>query len=284
MPDCKVAIVSGAAQGMGEEVVRALANEGYTVIAIDVQDEKLQKVSSELNRIGLRVVAFHADVCDSSRIETIIDYIDRKYGRIDVLVNNAGVLSVGEVTSVSDEEWARTFAVNTTGVFHLSRSVCKRMKARSEGAVVTISSNAASVPRTSMAAYCSSKAASLMFTKCLGLEMAQHNIRCNIVSPGATDTEMQAAFWGGSGAIETGIIVVLEDYRVGIPLKKIASTSEVAEAILFLISDRASHITMNNIVVDGPFANPWLLRSLLFEVGLTLGHSVIYFLHTCPIS
>lgn len=247
----KIAIVSGAAQGMGYEVMRALACEGHIVIGIDKQEEKLQIVKSDLQKKGIEVETFYADVTDSLGIETVVDYVEKKYKKIDVLVNVAGVLSVGEITAIDEHEWERTFAINTTGVFNLSKAVCKRMKEKQAGVIITVSSNAATVPRTSMAAYCSSKAASLMFTKCLGLEMAKYNIRCNIVSPGATDTEMQKAFWESGGSIEQGIRGMPEEYRVGIPLRKIANTSDIADAILFLISDRAHHITMNNIVVDG---------------------------------
>ncbi|BAC12910.1 2,3-dihydro-2,3-dihydroxybenzoate dehydrogenase (EC 1.3.1.28) [Oceanobacillus iheyensis HTE831] len=251
MMEKKVAIVTGAAQGMGYEVFHALAVRGYVTIGIDIQEEKLQKIKDIAETDHLAAETFYADVSDSTRVNEIIDQVYKTYGRIDVLVNAAGVLSLGEVTTLSDEDWERTFAVNTNGVFHVSRAVCNRMKENKQGAVVTISSNAASVPRTSMAAYSASKAASLMFTKCLGLEMASHGIRCNIVSPGATDTEMQRAFWKEEADIEKGIKGIPEQYRVGIPLQKIASTTEITEAVLFLLSDSASHITMNNIVVDG---------------------------------
>ncbi|MFS0752440.1 2,3-dihydro-2,3-dihydroxybenzoate dehydrogenase [Oceanobacillus sp. 1P07AA] len=246
-----VAIVTGAAQGMGYEVFHALAARGYVTIGIDIQKEKLQKVKEIVEQDNVAVEIFGADVSDSTRVNEIIDQVYKTYGSIDVLVNAAGVLSQGEVTTLSDEDWERTFAVNTTGVFHISRAVCNRMKENQQGAVVTISSNAASVPRTSMSAYCASKAASLMFTKCLGLEMASYGIRCNIVSPGATDTEMQRAFWNEEADIEKGIKGIPEQYRVGIPLQKIANTSDITEAVLFLLSENARHITMNNIVVDG---------------------------------
>lgn len=102
-----------------------------------------------------------------------------------------------------------------------------------------------------MAAYAASKAASTMFTKCLGLELAQYNIRCNIVSPGSTDTEMQWSLWSDENGAQAAIAGSPEAFKVGIPLKKIATPSNISDAVLFLVTDRANHITMNDICVDG---------------------------------
>ncbi|MFD5456818.1 SDR family oxidoreductase, partial [Streptomyces olivaceus] len=124
------------------------------------------------------------------------------------------------------------------------------------GAVVTVASNAAGVPRAGMAAYAASKAASVMFTKCLGLEVAPLGVRCNTVSPGSTLTEMQRAMWehapGGAEAGRRGVIEGdLAAYRTGIPLGRIAEPADVADAVVFLASDRARHITMHDLYVDG---------------------------------
>lgn len=172
-------------------------------------------------------------------------------GPIDILVNVAGVLRPGLIHSLSDEEWEATFSVNSTGVFNASRSVSKYMMDRRSGSIVTVGSNAAGVPRTSMAAYASSKAAAVMFTKCLGLELAEYNIRCNIVSPGSTETDMQWSLWADENGAEQVIKGSLETFKTGIPLKKLAKPSDIADAVLFLVSGQAGHITMHNLCVDG---------------------------------
>lgn len=247
----KVALVTGAAQGIGEAVTIALSKQGYTVAAIDNNSDKLNILVEELKSKGLNVVGFTVDVADSIAVQKVTDEIEQKIGSVEVLVNVAGVLRMGLINSLSKEDWERTFAVNSTGVFNVSQSVSKYMIERRRGSIVTVGSNAASVPRMSMAAYAASKAAATMFTKCLGLELAQYNIRCNLVSPGSTNTEMQWALWDNENGEQAVIKGSLETFKVGIPLQKIATPSDIANTVLFLISDEANHITMNNVCVDG---------------------------------
>lgn len=247
----KVALVTGSAQGIGEAVTKALCKQGYTVVAIDNNSERLNILVEDLKSQGSNVMSFAIDVSDSNAVQKVIDEVEQKIGPIEVLVNVAGILKMGLINSLSNEDWERTFAVNTTGVFNVSQSVSKYMIGRKRGSIVTVGSNAASVPRMSMAAYAASKAAATMFTKCLGLELAQYNIRCNLVSPGSTNTEMQWALWDNENGEQAVIKGSLETFKVGIPLQKIAKPSDIANTVLFLISDEANHITMNNVCVDG---------------------------------
>lgn len=247
----KVALVTGAAQGIGEAVTIALSKQGYTVAAIDNNSDKLNILVEELKAQGSNVIGFTVDVADSMDVQKVTDEIEQKIGSVEVLVNVAGVLRMGSINSLSKEDWERTFAVNSTGVFNVSQSVSKYMIERRRGSIVTVGSNAASVPRMSMAAYAASKAAATMFTKCLGLELAQYNIRCNLVSPGSTNTEMQWALWDNENGEQAVIKGSLETFKVGIPLQKIATPYDIANTVLFLISDEANHITMNNVCVDG---------------------------------
>lgn len=247
----KVALVTGGAQGIGAVLVQKLASMGVKVAVVDYKEEKLHSYVNQLKEQGLLVYAFPADVADSKAVDEIVDYMEREVGPIDMLVNVAGILSGGPIQTFSDEDWARTFSVNTTGVFYVSRAVSRYMIPRKQGSIVTVGSNAASVPRISFAAYSASKAATIMFTKCLGLELAEHNIRCNIVSPGSTDTDMQRSLWNDDTGAQMMINGIPESYKVGIPLKKIAEPENIADAILFFLSDQSSHITMSNLVVDG---------------------------------
>lgn len=172
---------------------------------------------------------------------------------MDIVVNVAGILRSSEVVELTDEDWAATFAVNTDGVFHVSRAAARRMTERGAGSIVTVASNAAGVPRAGMAAYAASKAAAVMFTKCLGLEVAARGVRCNTVSPGSTLTDMQRALWNGDAEAAARRVVEgdLATHRTGIPLGRIAEPSDVADAVVFLVSDRARHITMHDLYVDG---------------------------------
>jgi 2,3-dihydro-2,3-dihydroxybenzoate dehydrogenase len=245
----KTAVVTGAAQGIGAAVVRALAERGARVAALDTNADGLAILAAEL---GGPVTPFPTDVRDSAAVEETIDRIERDLGPIDILVNVAGILRMNSVASLTDDDWAATFAVNTTGVFNISRAVTRRMVPRRSGVVVTVGSNAATTPRMRMAAYAASKAASAQFTKCLGLELAQYGIRCNVVSPGSTDTAMQRQLWTDAAAgAESVIRGDLETHRLGIPLARLADPSDIADAVVFLASDRARHITMHDLRVDG---------------------------------
>jgi 2,3-dihydro-2,3-dihydroxybenzoate dehydrogenase len=246
----RVALVTGAAQGIGAAVARALAGEA-SIAALDTREEGLSALVEELRARGCRAAAFPADVSDSAAVEAVVERIERELGPIGILANVAGVLRVGPAVSLSDEDWAATFAVNTHGVFHVSRAVARRMVPRQSGAIVTVGSNAAGVPRMQMAAYAASKAASTMFTKCLGLELAQHGIRCNVVSPGSTDTDMQRSLWADEHGAQAVIAGSPETFRVGIPLRRLATPADIAEAVAFLVSDRARHITLHDLCVDG---------------------------------
>lgn len=247
----KVALVTGAAQGIGEAVARALARQGAVVAACDRKEAELIRLTADLCSSGVQAAAYRTDVSCSAEVEAMVKRIEEELGPIEILVNVAGVLRIGGVGSLSDEDWQAHFNVNTNGVFYTSRSVVRRMASRHSGAIVTVSSNASKVPRAQMSAYAASKAASTMFTKCLGLEYARHHIRCNVVSPGSTDTGMQRLLWKDDQGAEPIIAGSLDDYRVGIPLGRIALPSDIADAVVFLVSDRARHMTMQDVCVDG---------------------------------
>lgn len=247
----KVALVTGAAQGIGEAVVRALAEAGAIIAALDLNGAGAEGVAAELRTQGCQAEAFAVDVADSLAVETAVDQVERELGPVEILVNVAGLLRMASIEELRDTDWEAVFAVNASGVFHVSRSVVKRMAPRKSGAIVTVGSNAALVPRTQMAAYCASKAAAAMFTKCLGLEQAANHIRCNIVSPGSTDTAMQRMLWNGQDGVQAVIAGSPESYRLGIPLGRIADPEDIAAAVLFLASDRSRHITMLDLCIDG---------------------------------
>lgn len=247
----QVVVVTGAGGGIGRAVARRLGELGARVAAIDLNIQRLESIVEEMRAAGHHVAALPADVTSRSDVDAVIDKVESQLGPIGYLVNVAGVLRLAPALELSDEDWTATFAVNTNGVFYASRAVANRMVSRRSGAIVTVASNAASVPRMGMAAYGASKAAAIAFTKSLALEVARHGVRCNVVAPGSTDTDMLRSLWTASSGPTHTIRGNLDQFRGGIPLGKVAQPSDIANAVLFLLSDQASHITMHNLYVDG---------------------------------
>ncbi|MEO3977693.1 2,3-dihydro-2,3-dihydroxybenzoate dehydrogenase [Streptomyces sp. CAU 1734] len=247
----KVALVTGAAGGIGAFVAGALAERGVTVAAVDRDGAGLRELAGKAAADGYRIEAFEADVSDGAAVEAVVAEVEQRLGPVEFLVNAAGVMRFGDVLDLGDEDWRATFAVNTDGVFHVSRAVVRAMVPRGRGAVVTVASNAALVARAGMGAYSASKAAAAMLTKGLGLEVARHGIRCNVVAPGSTDTPMLTALWADESGRRATVEGCLETFKGGIPLGKLAVPRDVANAVLFLLSDEASHITLQELTVDG---------------------------------
>ncbi|BCB91797.1 2,3-dihydro-2,3-dihydroxybenzoate dehydrogenase [Phytohabitans suffuscus] len=246
-----VALVTGAAQGIGAAVAGVLAGAGARVAAVDRNPEALATVVTKLEAEGESARGYVVDVCDSEAVDALVQRVEQELGPIGILVNAAGVLHTGRVVELSDRQWSDTFSVNASGVFHMSRAVARRMIQHRHGSIVTVASNAAGVPRTEMAAYAASKAASAQFTRCLGLELSDYGIRCNIVSPGSTETPMLRAMLGDGADLRPVIDGTPAAYRVGIPLRKVAQPRDVAEAVAYLVSDQAGHVTMHDLYVDG---------------------------------
>ncbi|MGW1373485.1 2,3-dihydro-2,3-dihydroxybenzoate dehydrogenase [Streptomyces sp. NPDC002446] len=250
----RLALVTGAGRGIGEAVVTALVERGARVVATDLLPEGAERLAGTYPD---QVTARRLDVTDAAAVEALVAETEDTLGPLDIAVNVAGILHSSPVVDLTDDNWAATFAVNANGVFHVSRAAARRMAERGSGSIVTVASNAAGIPRAGMSAYAASKAAAVMFTKCLGLEVAARGVRCNTVSPGSTRTDMQRALWEAAGSTdeEAAARRVVEGdlaaHRTGIPLGRIAEPADVAEAVAFLVSDRARHITMHDLYVDG---------------------------------
>lgn len=244
-------MVTGAAQGIGQAIVRRLVDEGAFVCAFDLHTEVLEAQARELNADEERVRCMVVDVSRHAEVDGAIAQIECAHP-IDGLVNAAGVLTPASFAATTPAMWMDTFNVNAHGTFFVSHCVGMRMVERRAGAIVNVASNAGSSPRVNMASYCASKAAVLMLTRCMGLELGQHGIRCNSVSPGSTRTPMLERLTGGSDAAHDNLIQGdLATFKTGIPLGRVALPQDIAEGVLFLLSDEARHITMHDLVIDG---------------------------------
>lgn len=253
----RIAVVTGAAGGIGGAVAAALAGHGAVVATTDTAATGIAGAGTTATGTGTRGSKttnphwYRLDVRDADQVSQTVARIEHELGPIGILVNVAGILRTGPVHTFAVPDWDDLFAVNTRGVFLTSREVARRMIPRRQGAIVTVSSNAAGVPRAGMAGYAASKAATTAFTKSLGLELARYGIRCNVVAPGSTDTTMQRALWSGPDGAAAIIAGDPTAFRTGIPLGRLAEPADIAEAVLFLASDRARHITMHDLYVDG---------------------------------
>lgn len=246
-----VALITGAASGIGLALAATLCRENRPVVLCDRDETRLHAAASLLRtEYDGDVCTVLLDVCDDARVQHAITHVEDTFGAIDAAALVAGVLHMGTATQISSDAWQDSLRVNTTGVFNVARAVVKPMVQRKRGALVTVASNAGQTARLDMAAYAASKAAAIMYTKCLGLEVAAHGVRCNVVCPGSTDTPMLRAMVG-DGGFASVIAGNLERYRLGIPLGRVASAQDIADVVAFLLSERARHITMQEICVDG---------------------------------
>jgi len=240
----KIALVTGAAGGIGAAVVSALLAEGALVVAADNRQAASAERTEQLWPATL-------DITDSAAVDALVDTVETRWGPIGLGVNVAGVLATGLVTETGDADWRRVLDINAGGVFHVSRALARVMGPRRSGSIVTVSSNAGGIPRHGMAAYAASKAAATMFTRCLGLELAPLGIRCNIVAPGSTLTPMQTGMWADMEDAARVIAGTPETFRTGIPLGRLAAPEDIAASVVFLLSEAARHITMADLYVDG---------------------------------
>jgi len=242
------AVVTGAARGIGLAVAQALGGAGARVALFDRDQDALAQ-AAEAVQGGAFCRAL--DTTRGDEVEAAVQAFAGEDGRIDMLVNCAGIQRLGLLAELSEEDFAATFSVNVTGTFLVTRAVARRMIPARRGAVVTVSSNAARVPRVKQGAYCASKAAVSHLMRSFGLELAAHGIRCNSIDPGATETDMIRNMVQTMGIGELLLKGSLESFRVGTPLGKNAQVEDVANAVLFLLSEQAGHITMHDLVVDG---------------------------------
>lgn len=245
--DGRTALVTGAAGGIGQALVAALRDAGARVCATDTP--KAMDAAGVGKAHGMIWGAL--DMRDAGGLSALLDQAEAELGPISLAVHSAAVLSTLPLTETALDEWQRVMDINAGGTFHLLSQLGRRMGARGQGAIVVIGSNAAGVPRQNMGVYAASKAAVAMLVRCAGLELAAQGVRCNLVAPGSTLTPMQTGMWADDQGAQRVIAGDLASFRTGIPLRKLATPQDIADAAMFLLSDQAGHITMADLYVDG---------------------------------
>jgi NAD(P)-dependent dehydrogenase (short-subunit alcohol dehydrogenase family) len=239
----KVALVTGAARGIGLATARRFLAEGWRVALLDIERDLLNAAVAGLKQTE-NTLALPCDVSDAAAVAAAVAAVEKRFGRLDALVNNAGVAVFAPLLETSDADWSRILAVNLTGPFLCAKAAAPLMREHGGGAIVNITSISAVRASTLRSAYGTSKAGLAHLTKQLAVELASLGIRVNAVAPGPVDTAM-------AKAVHTAAIRA--DYHDAIPLNRYGLEEELAEAIFFLSSERASYITGQILAVDGGF-------------------------------
>jgi len=248
----KVVILTGAASGIGRATAILFGKEGATQVLSDIDEKGLKETHDLMKRGKERAEIMRVDVTNSAQMKKMIDHTYNKYGRIDVLVVNAGVVRVGPVEDFPDEDYDLLIDVNLKGTYYSCKHAIPYLKMQRSGSVITLASVAAHIGQVNHANYCSTKAGILGFTRALALDLAPYGVRVNSVSPGATDTPMLVSDVTKQ-ARERGVDyeVVKKEFEEEGVLKRWATADEVATGILFLASHESSYMTGSDLRIDG---------------------------------
>ena len=237
----KVVIVTGAGSGIGHAISLAFGREGATVILCGRTESKLQSTAEEINAAGGKSLPLATDICDTASVDACVEKVLAQFGRVDVLVNNAGVTRDKLIIRMTDADWDEVLDTNLKGAFRFSRAVAKPMMKQRSGAIVNISSIIGLTGNAGQANYAASKAGLHALTKSLAKELAGRNIRVNAIAPGFIVSQMTD---GLPDAVKTQMLSAIPAGRFGQP-------EDVASAALFLASDDASYITGQTLGVNG---------------------------------
>ena len=243
--DGKVALISGGARGQGAAEARLFAQEGAKVVIADILDAQGQQVEAEINELGGDALYIHLDVTSESDWQNAVQAAVAKYGRLDILVNNAAIII--EKAAIEDRaaaDWDRVFEVNAKGVFLGTKHAIPEMRKAGGGSIVNISSVAGIAQSLHQEpAYAASKGAVRIFSKVTASQHAADGIRCNSVHPGPIDTDMLASAMGDEAR--------LQDRLARVPMRRMGSVDEIAKGVLYLASDDSSYVTGSELVIDG---------------------------------
>lgn len=241
MPKERVAVITGASRGIGRSIALALAAQGATIVAVDMDEASTIAVVQELQAAGGKALAVVANVTVSGDAERMIDAAMEAFGRVDILVNNAGITRDGLLMRMKDDDWDAVLSVNLKGAFLTTRAVFKVMSKQRYGRIVNIASVVGQMGNAGQANYCASKAGLIGLTKSNAREMAKRNITVNAVAPGFISTAMTDAL---SDKVRTELIAQ-------IPLERLGSADDIANAVVFLASEASGYITGHVLSVNG---------------------------------
>ncbi len=241
MPKDKVAIVTGASRGIGRSIALALAGEGARIVAVDLGLPETEALVAEIKAAGGDALAVEGNVTVAADAERMFESAVEKFGRVDILVNNAGITRDALLLRMKDEDWDAVLTVNLKGAFLCSRAAAKVMSKQRYGRIINIASVVGQMGNAGQANYCASKAGLIGLTKSNARELAKRNVTVNAVAPGFIATAM------------TDVLPekVKEELLAQIPLERLGSADDIANAVLFLAAERSGYITGQVIAVNG---------------------------------
>jgi 3-oxoacyl-[acyl-carrier protein] reductase len=237
----KVALVTGAAQGIGKAVALLLARNGADLIVSDINLEKAEETAKEIQAIGRRAVAIKVDVANLGDVEQMVEAVLEHFGHIDILINNAGITRDRLILRMTEEDWDAVLNINLKGTFHCTKVVIRHMSKQRNGRIVNIASVVGEMGNAGQANYSASKAGVIGFTKTIAREFAQRGINVNAIAPGYIETPMTEALPEKAK----------EELKRVIPMERLGRPEDVAEAVLFLVSEASSYITGQVLNVNG---------------------------------
>jgi 3-oxoacyl-[acyl-carrier protein] reductase len=236
----KVAIVTGSGRGIGRSISEALMAEGASIVINDMNEELCKATTEELTKAGGKVLGIVCNVTDSASIEKMVAEVMEKWGRIDVLVNNAGITRDNLFMRMSEEHWQAVIDTNLTSAFKVTQPVLKVMSKQRSGRIVNIASTTGVHGNFGQCNYAAAKAGLIGFTKTIALEYASRNITSNAVAPGFIDTDMTRKLGEE----------IIKSYTDKIPLKRMGTPADIAEAVLFFVTG-GSYVTGQTLEVNG---------------------------------
>lgn len=250
--DGKVAVVTGAAQGLGKATSIAFARRNAAVALVDVNESPLHEAAKELRAFGANCAVVVADLGTAAAAQQVVDETKRHLGRLDVLVNNAAVASIQPLLEITEKEWDKVFAVNVKGLFFMLQAAAKAMKETGGGRIINISSPATRMTLTNYTAYATSKAAVDYLSRTAAAALGPYNITVNTVAPGRMDTPMQRITEEKTAAAAgMDIQTFIQSRTVDIPLRRRTTPEEVAEGVVWLATQTASYVSGNRLNISG---------------------------------